>query len=112
MVLLSHEDLIPKMIEKYGPVYYQTVIPKKLYTGMEIDTSVAGVGNLLMCHQDMDEKLAYDITKTIFDHLKDLVAIHKEALNINLKDGSGNKAVPYHKGAAKFFKEKGFTVPV
>jgi uncharacterized protein len=52
------------------------------------------------------------VTKTIFEHLPELVAIHKEALNINLKDGASNRAVPYHPGAAKYFKEKGFTVPV
>lgn len=112
MVLISHEDLIPKMTEKYGPVYYKSIIPKNVYTGIDYDTQVAAVGNLLMCHQDMDEKLAYDIVKTIFEHLKELIAIHKEAYNINLKDGAGNKSVPYHTGAAKFFKEKGFTVPV
>jgi TRAP-type uncharacterized transport system substrate-binding protein len=65
-----------------------------------------------MCHQEMDEKLAYNIMKAIFDHLPELAAIHKEALNINPKDGSSSKAVPYHKGAQKFFKEKGFDVPV
>lgn len=112
MVLISHEELIPKMIEKYGPVYYSTIIPKKVYTGIEYDTTVAGVGNLLMCHQDLDEKIVYNVLKSIFDHLKELAAIHKEALNINLKDGASNKAVPYHKGAHKFFKEKGFNVPV
>jgi TRAP transporter TAXI family solute receptor len=112
MVLISHDDLIPKMVEKYGPVYYRSIIPKKVYTGIEYDTGVAAVGNLLMCRQDMDEKMAYDVTKAIFEHLPELVAIHKEALNINLKDGAGNKAVPYHTGAAKYFKEKGITVPV
>ncbi len=112
IVLISHEDLVSKMVEKYGPVYYKASIPKKVYTGLESDATVAGVGNLLICHQDMDDKVAYDTVKTIFDHLKELAAIHKEALNINLKDGSSNKAVPYHKGAAKFFKEKGYTVPV
>ncbi len=112
MVLVGHDDLIPKMVEKYGPVYYKSVIPKKVYTGIEYDTPVATVGNLLMCHQDMDEKMGYDITKTIFEHLKELAAIHKEALNINLKDGGSSKAVPYHKGAAKYFKEKGINVPV
>jgi TRAP transporter TAXI family solute receptor len=112
MVLISHEDLIPKMTEKYGPVYYKSIIPKKVYTGIEYDTQVAAVGNLLVCNQDMDDKLAYDIVKTIFEHLKDLAAIHKEALNINLKDGGGSKAVPYHKGAAKYFKEKGINVLV
>jgi uncharacterized protein len=112
MVLISHEELIPKMVEKYGPVYYKSVIPKKVYTGIEYDTHVAAVGNLLMCSKDMDDKLAYDVAKTVFEHLKELVAIHKEAMNINLNDGAGNKAVPYHPGAAKYFKEKGFTVPV
>ncbi|HQJ94561.1 MAG TPA: TAXI family TRAP transporter solute-binding subunit, partial [Syntrophorhabdaceae bacterium] len=83
-----------------------------VYSGIKYDTNVAAVGNLLMCHKDMDDKLAYDITKTIFEHLKELAAIHKEALNINLKDGGSNKAVPYHAGAAKFFKEKGISVLV
>jgi uncharacterized protein len=112
MTLVSHEELIPKMVEKYGPVYYKSIIPKKVYTGIEYDTTVAAVGNLLMCNKDMDEKLAYDVAKTIFEHLPELVAIHKEALNINLKDGASNRAVPYHPGAAKYFKEKGITVPV
>ncbi|MCX7966798.1 MAG: TAXI family TRAP transporter solute-binding subunit [Syntrophorhabdaceae bacterium] len=112
MVLISHDELIPKMIEKYGPVYYKSVIPKKVYTGIEYDTQVAAVGNLLMCHQDLDENIVYNVLKAIFDHLKELAAIHKEALNINLTDGASNKAVPYHKGAQKFFKERGFNVPV
>ena len=112
MVLIAHDDLIPKMVQKYGPVYYKSVIPKGVYTGISHDTPVATVGNFLMCHQEMDEKLAYNIMKAIFDHLPELAAIHKEALNINPKDGSSSKAVPYHKGAQKFFKEKGFDVPV
>jgi TRAP transporter TAXI family solute receptor len=111
MELIPHDDLIPKMVQKYGPVYYKSIIPKGVYTGINYDTPVAAVGNLLMCNQEMDEKLAHDILKAIFDHLPELVAIHKEALNINLKDGASGKAVPYQKGAQKFFKEKGFDVP-
>ncbi|MCX8022997.1 MAG: TAXI family TRAP transporter solute-binding subunit [Syntrophorhabdaceae bacterium] len=110
--IIPHDDLIPKMTEKYGPIYYKSVMPKKVYTGMETDVAVSTVGNILICHQDMDEKLGYDIVKTIFEHLPELAAIHKEALNINLKDGGSNKAVPYHTGAARYFKEKGIIVPV
>ena len=112
MVLVSHDELIGKMIEKYGPVYYKGIIPKKLYTGIEYDTNVAVVGNLLLVSADMDEKLAYDAAKTIFEHLPELAAIHKEALNIKLSEQASNKAVPFHKGAAKYFKEKGITVLV
>ena len=86
--------------------------PLGFFLGISQDTPVAAVGNFLMCHQEMDEKLAYNILKSIFDHLPELAAIHKEALNINVKDGAGSKAVPYHKGSQRFFKEKGFDVPV
>ncbi|MCX5819664.1 MAG: TAXI family TRAP transporter solute-binding subunit [Deltaproteobacteria bacterium] len=111
MILIQHDELISKMVDKYGPVYYKSVIPKKVYTGVEQDTQVAAVANLLMCHQDLDEKTVYNVLVSIFDHLKELAAIHKEALNITLKDGSANTAVPYHKGAQKFFKERKFEVP-
>jgi TRAP transporter TAXI family solute receptor len=110
LALIPHADLVEKMNAKYGPIYYKAVIPKKVYTGVNVDTPVSAVGNLLMCHQDMDEQLAYAIVKTIFEHLPELAAIHKEANHITLKDGGANKFVPYHKGAARYFKEKGITV--
>jgi TRAP transporter TAXI family solute receptor len=75
------------------------------------DVPVSAVGNLLMTYQDLDETLAYNIMKTLFDRVPDLVAIHKEAQSINLKDAASEKGVPYHKGAQKYFKEKGFDVP-
>jgi TRAP transporter TAXI family solute receptor len=110
LALIPHADLVDKMNAKFGPIYYKAVIPKKVYTGVNVDTPVSAVGNLLMCHQDMDEQLAYAIVKTIFEHLPELVAIHKEANHITLKEGGSNRFVPYHKGAARFFKEKGITV--
>jgi TRAP transporter TAXI family solute receptor len=112
IVLVPQDDIVPKMIKKFGPNYYKSIIPKDVYTGIKYDTPVVAVGNVLMCHQDMDEQLVYTIVKTIFDHLKELSAIHKEALNINLKDASSSKAVPYHKGAAKYFKEKNINVSI
>ncbi len=112
MALVPHDDLVDKMNAKYGPIYYKSVIPKKVYTGIEVDTPVSAVANLLMCHQDMDEQLAYNVLTTIFGHMNELIAIHKEANNITLKDNALNKFVPYHKGAQKFFKEKGINVPV
>ncbi|OPY70181.1 MAG: NMT1/THI5 like protein [Syntrophorhabdaceae bacterium PtaU1.Bin034] len=112
MVLVPHAELVDKMNAKYGPIYYKSVIPKKVYTGVEVDTPVSAVANLLMCHQDLDEQVAYNSLKAVFDHLPELVAIHKEANHITVKNGASGTFVPYHKGAAKFFKEKGFNVPV
>ena len=111
IALIAHDDLLPAMVAKSGPIYYKAPIPKKVYSGVDEDVPVSAVGNLLMTYKDLDETLAYNIMKTIFDHLPDLVAIHKEAKSINLKDAANEKGVPYHKGAQKFFKEKGFDVP-
>jgi len=54
--------------------------------------------------------MAYSILTTIFGHMNELIAIHKEANNIVLKDNALNKFVPYHKGAQKYFKERGINV--
>jgi TRAP transporter TAXI family solute receptor len=109
--IVAHGDLIPAMVAKSGPIYYKAVIPKKVYSGVEEDVPVSAVGNLLMTYQDLDEALAYNIMKTLFDRVPELIAIHKEAQSINLKDAAGEKGVPYHKGAQKYLKEKGFDVP-
>jgi hypothetical protein len=111
IAIIAHDELLPAMIAKNGPIYYRASIPKKVYSGIDEDVPVSAVGNLLMTHKDLDETLAYNILKTIFDRVSDLVAIHKEAQSINLKDAANEKGVPYHKGAQKFFKEKGFDVP-
>lgn len=110
MTLLSHGDLVDKMNAKYGNIYYPSNIPKDAYTGVSEDVVVSTVPNVLLCHQDMDEKMAYNVVKTLFDKLPELVAIHKEAGNISLKTGASGTFIPYHKGAAKFFSENGLTV--
>ena len=110
MALIAHEDLIAPMTAKYGPVYYKSIIPKGVYTGVDYDTPVCGVANILICHETMDEALAYQITRMIFERQAELIAIHKEASNFNLEIGASNKALPYHKGAARFFGEKGLKV--
>ncbi len=75
-----------------------------------IPTPVCGVANVILCHEAMEDALAYQITRVIFEHQPELQAIHKEATNLTLENGSSNKAVPYHPGAAKYFKEKGLSV--
>jgi len=109
--IVAHDELIPAMVAKNGPIYYKSVIAKKVYSGVDEDVPVSAVGNLLMTYQDLDETLVYNIMKILFDRVPELIAIHKEAQSINLKDAASEKGVPYHKGAQKYFKEKGLDVP-
>ena len=106
--LIDHADLVPAMNRKYGDLYVQDVIPKDMYRGMDADNKQATVMNLLVAHQNMDEKTAYDIVKAVFDHKEDLVRVHKEAENFRLENQKKQASpIPWHPGAVKYFSEKG-----
>ena len=106
--LLDIAQLVPAMSKKYGNIYVADVIPKGTYPGQTTDNHQASVQNLIVANENMNEQLAYNITKAIFDHQKDLIAVHKEATNITLAgQKEANSAVPWHPGALRYYKEKG-----
>jgi TRAP transporter TAXI family solute receptor len=106
--LLDIAQLVPAMSKKYGNIYVADVIPKGTYPGQTTDNHQASVQNLIVANENMSEQLAYNITKAVFDHQKDLVAVHKEAANITLANQKeANSAIPWHPGALKYYKEKG-----
>jgi len=108
--MIDHADLVPAMNKKYGNLYVQDVIGKDMYRGMDADNKQATVMNLLVAHQNMDDKTAYSIVKAVFDHKDDLVRTHKEAENIKLENQKKDASpVPWHPGAVKYFAEKGIT---
>jgi TRAP transporter TAXI family solute receptor len=106
--LLDHADAVPNLVKKYGPLYVQGTIRAKSYPGQDKDVQVSEVWNLLVVHEKMDEKLAHDITKAVFERKSDLAAVHSEAENIDLsKQYEVGSPVPFHPGAVKYFAEKG-----
>jgi TRAP transporter TAXI family solute receptor len=106
--LLDHADAIPNLAKKYGALYVKGTIPAKSYPGQDKDVQVADVWNLLVVNQKMDEKLAYDITKAVFENKAELASVHSEAKNIELENQYAvGSPVPFHPGAARYFSEKG-----
>jgi TRAP transporter TAXI family solute receptor len=109
MVDIAH--LVPAMTKKYGNIYIRDVIEKSVYKGMEADNQAATVTNLLVVHQNMDDKTAYAITKAVFDHRDELIRVHKEAENIKFENQKTEaSSIPWHPGAIKFFAEKGIKI--
>jgi TRAP transporter TAXI family solute receptor len=109
--MVDHADVVPAMNKKYGDLYVQDTIPKDTYKGMEADNKQATVMNILVAHESMDEKTAYNIVKTIFDKRDDVIAVHKEAVNFKLESQKATATpIPFHPGALKYFAEKGVKV--
>jgi TRAP transporter TAXI family solute receptor len=106
--LIDHDDLVPKMNAKYGPLYSSKVVPKSVYPGQEGDNKATAVWNVLVTNDKMSEKDAYDIVKLMVEKKADLVAVHKEAESFSLENQiKGNSSVPWHPGALKYYAEKG-----
>ncbi len=106
--LLDHADAVPALVKKYGPLYVKGTIPAGSYPGQAKDAHVADVWNLLVVSDKMDEKLAHDIAKAVFEKKADLAAVHAEAKNIDLaKQYEVGSPVPFHPGAERYFAEKG-----
>ena len=106
--LIDHSEVIPKLVQKYGSLYVKGMIPAKSYPGQTKDAHVADVWNVLVVHEKMDEKLVYDIVKTVFEKKADLVAVHSEAANLELSTQyQGGSPIPFHPGAVRYFSEKG-----
>jgi uncharacterized protein len=106
--LLDHANLVPAMVKKYGNIYVQDVIPKGTYPGQTVDNRQSTVMNLLVAHENMSEQTVYNILKTMFDHRKELIAVHKEAENIKHESQKESASpTPWHPGALKYYREVG-----
>ncbi|MDZ4165201.1 MAG: TAXI family TRAP transporter solute-binding subunit [Smithellaceae bacterium] len=109
--MVDHAEATEGMNKKYGPLYVRDVIPAKSYPGQETPNQVVTVWNILVAHEKMSDQVAYNIVKTIFDKKPEMVAVHKEALNFDLRyQTNDHSPIPYHPGAIKYFAEKGIKV--
>ncbi|MFO1396858.1 MAG: TAXI family TRAP transporter solute-binding subunit [Burkholderiales bacterium] len=107
MKLIDHAEAIDAMNKKYGPLYAKGIIAPKSYAGMDKPVENIDVWNVLVATDKMSDKMAYDIAKTLMEKKPELVAVHKEAENIDLKYQKVGSPIPFHPGAKKYFEEQG-----
>lgn len=106
--LIDVADLLPPIVKKYGNIFAPSVIKSGSYPGQTADSPGFAAWNAIMTTDRMSDELAYAITKAIFENKADLVAVHKEAQNIDLSTQTDQHSpAPYHPGALKYLKEKG-----
>jgi len=108
--LIDHDEVVDAMNKKYGPLYVKGVIPAGTYLGQDKPNTEVDVWNILVTNDKMSDAMAYNIVKTLFEKKPELVAVHKEAQNIELKSQAVGSPIPFHPGAKKYFEEKGVSV--
>jgi hypothetical protein len=94
------------LMKKY-PFFTKAVVPKGSYKGVDQDVPTVAVMAILVAGAEMEEAMAYQITKAIFDNLKDIERAHAKGKELTLETALVGMSIPLHPGAEKFFKEKG-----
>jgi uncharacterized protein len=109
IALLPHPEVLGALQETYGAFYSTATIPADTYPGQTEDVEVVIVPNILVVNGEMDEQLAYDITRILFEGKADLAAAHPAANELTLENATTNSPIPYHPGAIRYYEEQGVT---
>lgn len=86
-------------------------IPAETYPGQAEEIQTIAQPNFLATHADLPEDDVYQITKTIYENLAFLQAIHPATKAMALDQAIAGLPVPLHPGAAKYYKEQGIDIP-
>lgn len=105
--LIPLDSLLPALQKKYGTLYFRATIAKEYYLGLPANVPTVGTVNLLVVHRDFDADLAYQITRLLYEKRPELAQVHPEAANITVVGVAGRSPLPFHPGAARYFRERG-----
>jgi hypothetical protein len=106
--LVPTDDVLESLQSTYGASLYSRLsVPAAAYAGLPADVAVVGVSNLLVVNQEMSERLVYDITRLLFEHQAELIAVHPEAARLSLATASTGSPAPFHPGALRYYRERG-----
>lgn len=86
-------------------------IPAGTYPGQDADINTIAQPNFLATHADIPEENVYQITKTIYENLPFLQAIHPATKAMAIERAIAGLPVPLHPGAVRYYQEVGIEIP-
>jgi uncharacterized protein len=107
--LFDQTDVIDKM-QKHNTGYKLITLPKGTYPKQDKDLKVIGFFTHVVASCKLPEETVYKMTKTIADNTKALSAVAKDIAALTAKGMAEDIGVPFHPGAAKYYKEAGIAV--
>ncbi|MEP7208563.1 MAG: TAXI family TRAP transporter solute-binding subunit [Casimicrobiaceae bacterium] len=105
--LVPVDDKTMGELRKMNPGYHKLMIKAGTYPKQDKDVPVIGYTTHVVAACDLSEDTVYKMTKAMADHIKDMAAVVKPIEGLTVKDMATDIGVPFHKGAAKFYKESG-----
>ena len=106
--LVSLDDQHINALTAASPYYTRNTIGSEVY-GTREDVTTVGISAVVIANNDASADDIYNFISAIFNNLDDL--IHDKTKEMSLDFAVSVTDVPYHPGAARYFSERGLTVP-
>ena len=92
------------------PYYSAKELPAGTYPGQKEPVQTIAVKAVFIVSAEVPEETVYHLTSAIFDHVENITLENAKGGELTLENATGTRSVPFHKGAARYYAEQGFTV--
>jgi uncharacterized protein len=100
------DAMVAKITQKY-PFLAPAKIPANTYKGQTEEVKTIAVMAVLIASPNVKEEVAYNITKALIENQPELASAHAKGKELSLQGAVTGVSIPFHPGAAKYYKEKG-----
>lgn len=104
--LLDMSDMYEDM-RKINPGYTLVTVPKGTYPKQDKDVKVIGYATHIVASCKLPEDMVYNMTKAMAANVSNMAAVNRAMAGLTPKAMAEDIGVPFHPGAAKFYKEAG-----
>lgn len=105
--LVPVDDKTFNAVKQMNPGHNKLIIKAGTYPKQDKDVPVIGYSTHVVVACDLPEDVVYKMAKTMAANVDDMAAVVKAIGGSTPKDMALDIGVPFHKGAAKFYKEVG-----
>jgi TRAP transporter TAXI family solute receptor len=97
-------------MKKINPAYKLVTVPKGTYPKQDKDVQVIGYYTHIIAACSLPEEMVYKMTASFVPNKEAMTAVYKEIGLLTPQIMSQDIGVPFHPGAAKWYKEQGIAV--
>ncbi|HZA51694.1 MAG TPA: TAXI family TRAP transporter solute-binding subunit [Myxococcaceae bacterium] len=105
--LVPVDDKTFDAIKRANPGHNKLIIKAGTYPKQNKDVPVIGYSTHVVVACNLPEDTVYQMVKAMAGNVDSMAAVVKSIEGITIKDMALDIGVPFHKGAAKFYKEAG-----
>jgi TRAP transporter TAXI family solute receptor len=87
-------------LRMHYPLLRRTLLPAGTYPGQDMPLHTVGVDLLLVCRADLDNEVAYELTRALFEEFP-----HHVRRQFDLQRAPAT-VIPLHPGAARYYRER------